>query len=197
MTEPTPRDPLDPTVPNIFRKCPELPPWLARRVLQRDEQITWIRGPERSPPWECCVTHPLAGFAAMAFGVIVSVSGCVWTESWSGLVSLPVLFTWSLFVVYIIVLGISAGYFTRLIVTNQRVVLIQGFEIIRSWSLDQLPRSLVRFSRNQQGQESRTVDLQGLQSLLGGVSDQFADAKTLKAFSKQLDRIKARENDHP
>jgi hypothetical protein len=33
--------------------------------------------------------------------------------------------------------------------------------------------------------------------MFGGASDKFAESKTILAFGKQLDQIKAREKDHP
>jgi hypothetical protein len=47
------------------------------------------------------------------------------------------------------------------------------------------------------GSEERrpTIDLDGVKAMLGGASDQFSDTKTILAFGKHLDRIKARGND--
>jgi len=40
--------------------------------------------------------------------------------------------------------GIANGYFTRLVVTNYRLLILQGYEVCRSWSIHHLPRSLIR-----------------------------------------------------
>jgi hypothetical protein len=40
------------------------------------------------------------------------------------------------------------------------------------------------------------VNLDALQSMLGGSSDQFVDAKAIRNFGKQLDRIQQRPDDH-
>jgi hypothetical protein len=82
------------------------------------------------------------------------------------------------------------------VVTNYRIAIMQGYEVVRSWRLDDLPRSLICYTM-QGGEERRSVDLDSLQTMLGSSSDQFADTKTVLAFGKQLDRIKAREKGRP
>ena len=68
------------------------------------------------------------------------------------------------------------------------------FEVRRTWSIDRLPRSLVRHERTASGEESRSIDLDSLQTMLGGSSTGFTDAKTIRLFGKQLDQIRARED---
>jgi hypothetical protein len=95
------------------------------------------------------------------------------------------------------VVGIFAGYFTRLVVTNFRIVIVQGYEVCRSWNIADLPPSLIRYRMRGRTRESRTVDLDALQAMLGGPSDQFMAPKKILAFGKHLDGIKARENGRP
>jgi hypothetical protein len=97
----------------------------------------------------------------------------------------------------ILVLGISNGYFTRLVVTDQRLFIVQGREVCRTWGIDELPRSLIRFGSLEDGELSKTVDLDSLKTMLGGSSDQFTDAKTILAFAKQLRRTREREDGRP
>jgi hypothetical protein len=94
----------------------------------------------------------------------------------------------------IFVLGISSGYFTRLVVTNFRLVILQGYEVCRRWDIDDLPLSLIRYRMRERGVESRTVDLDVLKTMLGTSSDKVAESKTILAFGKRLDQIKARKN---
>src|SRR5437763_221253 len=67
-------------------------------------------------------------------------------------------------------LAAANAYFTRLVVTNRRVVILQGHAISYSWGIDDLPRHLIRYERRG-GEESRTIDLDALQTMLGGSSD--------------------------
>ena len=75
--------------------------------------------------------------------------------------------------------------------------IVQGYEVCRTWGIDDLPRSLLRFSRVGDGGRSRTVDLDALKTMLGGSSDKIVDSKAILGFGKQLDHIKARENNRP
>jgi hypothetical protein len=97
----------------------------------------------------------------------------------------------------IFVLGFASGYFTRLVVTDGRLLILQGYEVVRTWGMDDLPHSLVRYRRRADGAESRAVDLDTLKSMFGGASDKFAESKTILAFGKQLDQIKSREERRP
>jgi hypothetical protein len=89
---------------------------------------------------------------------------------------------------------VACGHFTRVVVTNRRLVVLQGCEVVRAWNIDRLPRSLVRFTRRDDGQESRTVNLDVLKTMLGPASDKFTGAKTIMSFAKTLDQIKVRED---
>jgi hypothetical protein len=171
-----------------------LPPWLARHLLRADEEITWIRGPRWNPRWERYVTHPVLVFYALGVGVALVVAGRLIAGSWSELTPLLALAAAALVLGCLFVVGICAGYFTRLVVTNFRVVIVQGYAVCRSWSIKDLPPSLVRYEWRGRKRESQTVDLEALQSMLGGASEQFATPKKILAFGKQLDGIKARES---
>jgi hypothetical protein len=93
------------------------------------------------------------------------------------------------------VLGIANGHFTRLVATNHRLFIVQGYEIRRGWDLDNLPRSLLRFSIPGSFDSRPAINLDALHSMLGSSSEQVAGAKAIQAFGKQLDAIKAREKD--
>ncbi len=172
-----------------------LPPWLADRLLKGDEQVTWVMGPWLNPSWERYVTHPVVVFAALAVGVAcVTIGGLtggaeaavVAGLAGGGVVLAP-----------IFVVGFASGYFTRLVVTDARLLILQGHEVVRTWGLDDLPYSLVRYRRRADGAESRAIDLDTLKSMFGPTSDKFAESKTILAFGKQLDQITARDKRRP
>jgi hypothetical protein len=183
------------------REHPPLPAFLARRWLRPGEQVTWVVGPRFNPSWEYYVTHPALAGVALAVGVLSVVTGRMTVESWANLPIWPPVVAGGLFFGSVVVLGVCCGYFTRLVVTNQRLLLTQGREIYRKWNIDDLPRSLLRYGRRDRGERDRddrpTIDLDALQTMLGSASDQFADAKTIVAFGKQLGHIKAREEGRP
>jgi len=172
-----------------------LPEWLSRRLLRRDEVVTWVRGPRSNPPVERYITHPLLFVFALLVGAVGIVLGRavfgVWMHPFT-FGAAAVLFFGSVFV-----LAISNAHFTRLVVTNERLLILQGYEICRSWDIDDLPHSLIRYGRRGTGEPDRTVDLDALKTAFGSSSGHFADAKTILAFGKQLGQIKARENDGP
>jgi hypothetical protein len=183
--------------PDVTRPFPPLPAWLADRLLRGGEKITWVCGPRWNPSWERYVTHPGLFLLALALGAACLGAGRLLAGTWSGMSMVPALAAGGIVLGSIFVLGLSNGYFTRLVVTNRRLVILQGYEVCRSRGLDQLPRSLIRSDRLRDGEETRTVDLDSLKTLLGGSSDKFADQKTILALGKRLDQIKARENDRP
>jgi hypothetical protein len=96
----------------------------------------------------------------------------------------------------IFVLGIFSGYFTRLVVTNHRLAILQGYEICRTWNINDLPRSMLRYVPGNEKTE-RIIDLDAVKTMLGGSSGKFAEAKTILTFGKRLDQITSRENDRP
>jgi hypothetical protein len=197
MSEHIQRDPFNVPPPIILHPYPALPAWLARRLLRVGEKITWVRGPRFNPWWEQYVTHPAMFFPALALGIVCLAVGRLTAESWSQMSPLPFLVALGIVFGAIFVLGIFAGYFTRLVVTNFRIVILQGYEVRRSWRMDDLPPSLIRYSMREGEEEGRTVDLDALQTMLGGASEQFTTSKTIRAFGKLLDRIKASEDRRP
>ncbi len=174
-----------------------LPPWLARLLLRADEEITWVRGPRWNPWWERYVTHPVLVFYALGMGVVLLAAGRLHAGSWSEVPPLLALAAPAIVLVSLFVVGICAGYFTRLVVTNFRVFIVQGYAVCRSWSIKDLPPSLVRYEWRGRKRGNQTVDLEALESMLGGSSEQFAAPKKILAFGKHLDGIKARENGRP
>src|SRR5262249_32892802 len=188
-------DPFGDRAPEITRRSPPLPSWLARRLLRRGEQVTWVRGPRFNPSWERYVTHPGLFVFALALGAGCVGAGRLIAGSWDAISPVPVVVAACVILVSIFVLGIFSGYFTRLVVTTHRLFIVQGRELCRCWNVDDLPLSLISYSMRAGGEKSRTADLDALQTMLGGASDQFIESKTILAFGKQLDRIKARDQD--
>jgi hypothetical protein len=179
----------------VAGQCPPLPQWLAGRLLKGDERVTWVVGPRFNPAWERYFTHPLLFLAALAVGAIFVGGGGLMAGPEGAMVA--ALAGGGAVLGSIFVLGFSSGYFTRLVVTDARLVILQGYEVVRIWGLSDLPFSLLRYRRQADGAESRAVDLDTLKSMFGGASDKFAESKTILAFGKQLDQIKAREKDRP
>ncbi len=195
MSERFQTDPFDDRVSDIANPSPELPPWLAERLLQPDEEITWVRGPRLNPSWERYVTHPALFLVALAIGVVaVGAGSMIGGIDAEGMILLT-LIAGAIVLASIFVLGLSNGYFTRVVVTNSRLLIIQGYEVCRSWGIDDLPRRLVRYGRPGGTEESQSVDLEAVKTMLGGSSDRFTDSKTILSFGKQLDKIKNRKND--
>lgn len=183
--------------PNYIKAFPPLPRWLARRLLRPGERVTWVYGPRFNPSWERYATHPLLFVAALVFAAACLGLGYLIGEGWSHaplvcIVAAPVAVFGAVFV-----LAIACGYFTRLVVTNSRLVILQGYEVCRSWDIGRLPRSLIRYAPRDDDEEERTIDLDALKTMLGTSAGHFAEAKTILAFGKQLDRIRPRENDRP
>ena len=191
MADLTQTGPLDEPPPDIRRPHAPLPPWLARRLLRAGETVTWVRGPRFNPRWERYVTHPGLFLAALALAAACVGVGRLVAGSWSALPPLAVLLAAGILVATVYVLAIANAYFTRLVVTDWRLVVLQGYEICRAWRIEDLPRSLLRYGTRGAAGRPRAVDLDALQTLLGGPSDQFTDAKTIRSLGKQLERIKA------
>src|SRR5262245_4338812 len=171
-----------------------LPPWLAGRLLRDGETVTWVYGPRLNPPWERYVTHPGLFLFAVALGVFCFAAGSLIVGGQLEAKAAMALAGGAIVLASVFVLGIANGYFTRLVVTDSRLVVLQGYEVCRSWGLDRLPRSLIRYRMMEGGVESRSVDLDALKTMLGTASDKFAESKTILAFTQQLDRIKPRED---
>jgi hypothetical protein len=169
---------------------PPLPQWLGSLFLRPQETVTMVRGPRWSPSIEPFLTHPLTIVVALVIG-----AGLVWlalliqhpAPFFSGLgLGLGTLF----------VVGFSAGHFTRLVVTNQRLFIVQGREMVRQWRADQLPHHLRRYERRDDGrEEAPTIDLGEVTKMLGTSSDGFADANTILQLGKKIDSFKERPDE--
>jgi hypothetical protein len=175
--------------PRIVEPSQTLPGWLADRLLQPNEKVEWVRGPRFTPSWERYITHPGLFFAAAALAACC-VGAAVSYAKGQNEVILPVIaLSGAIVIVAILVLAYSSGYFTRLVATDTRLLIVQGYELCRNWDINDLPLSLIRY-RPGGGNEMPSIDLNAVQSLLGGSSTQFTGAKEIMSFAKQLDRIK-------
>jgi len=191
-------DSFDAPLTEISRPTPPLPEWLADRLLRPDEEITWVRGPRFNPSWERYTTHPALFLFALALGAMGGGIGWLLAGPNAEVLTLLAVAAGSIVLASIFVLGLCSGYFTRLVVTTSRLVIVQGREVCRSWSIHDLPRRLVRYRRLGEGvEESPAIDLEAVKTMLGGSSDKFAEAKSILAFGKQLDQIKTREKGRP
>lgn len=175
-----------------------LPGWLAERLLKPDEKVAWVRGPWFNPFWERYLTHPALLLVSVALSVLGV--GLVWLtrERQADPADLIITSVGSFLLIIvptIIVLGLANGYFTRLVVTNFRLVILQGYETVRSWSIDDLPRSMLRYGRHGEKDQKPCIDLDAVKALLGGSSDQFTGSKAILSFGKQLERIQKGDRD--
>jgi hypothetical protein len=180
----------------IVGTCSPFPAWLARRLLGPDEKVTWVRGPKRNPSWERYITHPGLLLVPVAVAAIVALVGGLTAGAKAGELLCPffgICFVAALPMLFVV--GIACGYFTRLVVTNQRVVVLQGYEICDTWDVARLPRSLVRQEQRDGQPAVSSVDLNALNTILGGSSTQFVEAKTILDFAKTLKRLSLEEND--
>jgi hypothetical protein len=166
-------------------------------LLRAQEQITSVYGPGFNPSWERYITHPALFLVAFALGAL-------WVaEAWLLSGKRPELLAWAalaaagLVLGSIFVLGLSCGYFTRVVVTNCRLVILQGYEVCRSWRIHDLPPSLLRYHRGAAGVMTPAVDLDTLNTLLGCAADKVVESKTITAFSKHLERIQAQDRRRP
>jgi hypothetical protein len=190
-------DTFDRPILALPERYPPLPWWLAERLLRNGETVTWVRGPRFNPPWERHVTHPALFLPALALGVALLAAGCLTVGPGSEWFVLPALLAGGVVFGSIFTLGLFSGYFTRLVVTNQRVVILQGYEVCRVWGLDRLPRSLVRYRVEADGQKIRSVDVEAVKTLFGNSTGQFTDAKTILEFGKRLTQITTRQDGQP
>jgi hypothetical protein len=196
MHNPFQRDPYDPEDPEVAEPFTPLPAWLADRLLRPDEKVTWVRGPRWNPSCERYVTHPALIALALALGVVGVVLGWQTPGADAEVVGILVVAAAGLVLASIFLVGFASGYFTRLVLTDSRLVILQGYEVCRVWGINDLPRSLIRYRRRRgEEDEAPAVDLEAVKRMLGGPSDKFTAAKSILAFGKQLDAIKARERD--
>jgi hypothetical protein len=196
MREDYPADPFD-APPDDRRRFPPLPPWLARKVLRDGEKVTWVRAPRFAPGLERYITHPFLALAAVAFGVVCVWASLLLSAAWSGMLLVGFLVALVVVVGSIIVLGLANGYFTRLVVTTRHIFILQGYEVCRKWNVDDLPPSLTRRGIRKDGEESRTVDLDAMNTMLGAHPEGFVDPKTILAFGKRLERLRDEDRGRP
>jgi hypothetical protein len=180
--------------PGRSRRPGKLPRWLAKRFLRPGEYLTWVRGPRWNPTFEWFITHPLLFLIALAIAGAIFAAGSFLQGVYpSNLAPVFGMFAVLLPVGSLIVLGMTNAYFTRLVVTDQKVLIVQGHEVCRLWGIDELPHSMVRFRKTETGEEVRDIDLDKMKTMLGQTGDGFVDAKTIKNFGKQLDQIRKLE----
>jgi hypothetical protein len=67
--------------------------------------------------------------------------------------------------------------------------------MVKSWSIHNLPASLVRYGKRKDGRPSWSIDLDSVSTMLGTSSGQPVDKKSILVFAKQVDRIRSREPD--
>src|SRR5438067_7600561 len=89
MSDPLEEDRFDFAAPNLVRQYPPLPWWLERRLLDPDEEVTWVRGPWLCPWWERYATHPLLILVALALGAACVAAGRLRVDDWSEMSPLP------------------------------------------------------------------------------------------------------------
>ncbi|MGH7173814.1 MAG: hypothetical protein ACRELF_02110 [Gemmataceae bacterium] len=185
----------DVPAPEVIGIFQPLPGWLADRLLKADEKVTWVRGPWLNPSWERYITHPVLFLLALAIGAASTVLGGVISGGSPEILAPLAVGAGFLVIASILVLGIANGYFTRLVVTNFRLVILQGYETVRSWSIDDLPYSMLHYGRRDGDNQKPWIDVDAVKTLFGASSDQFTDAKTILSFGKELDRIRKRDRD--
>ncbi len=175
--------------PHLVEPSQMLPGWLADRLLQPDENVEWVRGPRFTPSWERYLTHPGLFFAAAGLGASGVGAAVSLAKGQNEIIASTFVFAGAIVLFSIFVLAISCGYFTRLVATNARLLIVQGYELCRNWDMNDLPPTLIRH-RLGGGVSMPSIDLNAVQTLLGGSSTQFTGAKDILSFAKQLDRIK-------
>jgi hypothetical protein len=151
-----------------------------------------VYGPGRNPSWERYATHPALFLAAAALGAAIGAAGWQFRESIPELFAATVMAAGGVVVGSVFVLGICSGYFTRLVVTNRRIVILQGYEVCRTWGVDELPPRLIRRRMRLGEPEAKAVDLDTLKTMIGGSSEGIVEAKTILAFGKQLGKGRGR-----
>jgi hypothetical protein len=183
--------PAELSSPPIVSASAPFPDWISRRLLRPGETVTWVRGPRHSPSWERYITHPALILVPVVPGVLVMVVAAQAAGAGAAMAVCAITFACAL--PFLFVLGFSAGYFTRLVVTNFRLLIVQGYELCWDCGIDHLPPSLVRYDRRGE-KAARSVDLDALQTALGGSSTQFVEAKTILKFARQVDRTRSGDN---
>jgi hypothetical protein len=181
--------------PPILSTTSPLPSWVARKILRPHETVSWVRGPRLNPNWERYATHPALILFPLLLG-FVALCAAVQTTGSAGVFP-AIIFTVAISLPFIFVMGISAGYFTRLVVTDLRLIIVQGYELCWDCDIDYLPPSLLRYDPRRGGKAGRSINLDALQTALGGSSTQFVEAKAILKLAKTIDRIKLRDDNAP
>jgi hypothetical protein len=197
MSDQAQTDLFDTHAAERVRRTPSLPPWLRSRVLGAREKLSGVYGPRFNPSWERYVTHPALFLIALALGALWVLQAWLFADTRPDLLPVAVLAAGGLLLVSIFILGLSCGYFTRVVVTDCRLVILQGYEVCRSWSIQKLPPSLIGYHRGETGEMIPSINLDTLHTMLGCASDKVVDAKTITAFSKHLEGIQARDPRRP
>jgi hypothetical protein len=197
QTEPLHTPPLAAPLPAVVNDQPELPAWLAERLLRPFEIITRVRGPRLSPDWEPLVTHPGLFLLALPLGAACVFVGSLIAGSLAALHPVAGLAALAVVVGSVFVVGICSGHFSRLVVTNQRLFIVQGRELCRSWDLDELPPHLIRHTLRTDGLQERSIDLDAVTAMLDGLSGKFTEAKSIVEFGKKLEQITLRKDKLP
>jgi hypothetical protein len=188
-------DPPDIRIRDIATPSPALPAWLASRVLRPDEELSWVFGPTFNPPWERHVTNPVLFLQALAIGLMCATVIILLAAGDPRAVVAALVCGGGIVIGVIMVLGICSGYWTRLVVTDARLIVLQGYEVVKSWNIDNLPVSLRRYGKRKDGREAWSIDLDTVSTMLGASSGKAVDQKSILVFAKQVDRIRSREPD--
>jgi len=190
-------EPHEQPEPRSLRAGPPLPEWLAKALLEPDEKPEWVRGPNYAPPWERALTHPLAFLVALPPAVILVTVGRLLADDWRTLHPAFGVSAILVLIGSILVIAFMTAYYTRLVVTERRLLIIQGQSAIRSWGMGDLPPSLLHFGRQAfDGKDAGPrIDLDKLEKMLGGKSEGVIGSDAIIKFGKQLDRIKGRRPD--
>jgi len=197
MSEHIQTRPTDDWLPDVILRFPPLPTWLAHRLLAAGERVTCVYGPRFNPSWERLVTHPALVLVSLALGAVCVGIGALVAQTNPQALGLGFVAAVGLFVGTVFLLAVCCGYFTRLVVTDFRLFVVQGYELCKSWDLNALPRSLLRFTLADDGEERPSIDLDAVRTMLGPSSNQVADSKTILSFGKQLDHIRTCEKKRP
>src|SRR5262245_22887745 len=132
------RDPFDVRLPQYSLQDPGLPPWIARRLLRQGEVVTWVRGPRGGSWWERCATDRWLFVIGLMLGAACFCAGWLAAgRSVYAMAALPVLAGGGFAFGSVLVLGLANAHYTRLVVTNLRLLILQGYEVCKVWNIDE------------------------------------------------------------
>jgi hypothetical protein len=188
----------DRPVPDVSWAGPALPDWLRERHLDHNEKVAWVYGPASNPSWERYVTHPALLLYTLAVGLVVVAGATLARGSWTEGVTVVAFLCFLLVIASIFVLAVFNGHFTRLVVTDRRLMILQGYEIVSSWKMNELPATLLRYTRRDGERASPSIDLDAVKNMLGGGATGIVEAKSILAFGKTLNQaLKKGSVEHP